>query len=183
MGAPGLTVSVAALLRRPGTRTSVRRTARFDDLAISTAAVLAERDIEVDLDLESISVDVAGAAQPGVAVTGTLTVPWSGECRRCLEPVEGIAVAEIQEIFERRPAGEDDDEAETYPFSDEVVDLEPLVRDAALLALPLAPLCTAGCRGPDPDTFPATVEDEDAGADEPPAPDPRWAALDQLKFD
>jgi uncharacterized protein len=72
-----------------------------------------------------------------------------------------------------------------------------MVRDAALLVLPLAPLCRDDCLGPAPDEFPALVEDaaevtvyhgeaapdEDEVDDGDGARDPRWAALDQLKFD
>ena len=51
--------------------------------------------------------------------------------------------------------------------------------------LPLAPLCGPDCRGPAPEDFPATVEGEGAGEGEgdEPAGDPRWAALDELRFD
>ena len=92
-------------------------------------------------------------------------------------------MAEVREVFEPRPV-----EGETYPLADDTVDLEPMVRDAVLLALPLAPLCGDDCLGPAPDVFPAVVEgdgpvdDGDREAAEPPA-DPRWAALDELRFD
>jgi uncharacterized protein len=61
------------------------------------------------------------------------------------------------------------------------VDLEPVVRDAALLNLPLAPLCRPDCAGPVPDALPVVVEGE--GDDDAPARDPRWAALDELRLD
>jgi uncharacterized protein len=172
MGSRPLLVGVTDLLRRLGTRRPVQRSVGLDDLAISTASVTPGADVVVDLELESIS--------NGVSATGTVTVPWTGACRRCLEPVTGTAVTEVQEIFDRHPV-----EGETYPFAGDVIDLEPLVRDAALLALPLAPLCETGCRGPEPDAFPATVEGEDEGdgTDQEPAGDPRWAALDQLRFE
>jgi uncharacterized protein len=169
VGTRPLLVGVTDLLRRLGTRRPVQRAVRLDDLAVSTAAVTAGADVVVDLELESIS--------NGVSATGTVTVPWTGACRRCLEPVTGTAVTDVQEIFDRHPV-----EGETYPLTGDMIDLEPLVHDAVLLALPLAPLCEAGCRGPEPDEFPATVEGEDATDDEPP-PDPRWAALDQLRFE
>jgi uncharacterized protein len=162
-----LTVGVSSLVRRLGTRKAVHRSVAFDDVAISSASVAPGEDIEVDLELESIS--------NGIVATGELTVPWAGVCRRCLEPVRGEAVSEVREIFERHPV-----EGETYPFGGEVVDLGPMVRDLVVLALPLAPLCEEGCLGPDPEQFPATVEDDDDGS---PAEgrDPRWAALDQLR--
>ena len=175
MGSRPLLVGITDLVRRLGTRAPVQRGVRLEGLAITTAAVSPEDDIAVDLELESIS--------NGVTVTGTVTVPWTGPCRRCLEPVHGSTTADVQEIFARNPVDD-----EMYPLSGDLIDLEPLVRDTSLLALPLAPLCAAGCRGPEPDVFPTSVEGEVADVepddDEREAPtDPRWAALDQLKFD
>jgi uncharacterized protein len=168
-------VGVTDVVRRPGTRKPVRRTAPFDELALSTAAVAPGGDVVLDVELEAIS--------NGIVSYGTLTVPWVGACRRCLEPVRDVAVAEVREVFERHPT-----EGETYPLGDDVVDLEPMVRDAVLLALPLAPLCAEGCRGPDPEVVPVAPVDEgegdgETGADAGVTADPRWAALDQLRFD
>jgi uncharacterized protein len=57
-----------------------------------------------------------------------------------------------------------------------------MARDAALLGLPLAPLCREDCAGPDPDRYPTVTEEEleaaAATAEKP--PDPRWAALGDL---
>jgi uncharacterized protein len=74
----------------------------------------------------------------------------------------------------------DASEGETYPIVGDRIDLEPLVREAVLPALPLAPLCSAGCEGPVPEAW---VGDEDPDLDEQGErpPDPRWAALDALK--
>ena len=41
----------------------------------------------------------------------------------------------VDELFETHPL-----EGETYKLDDDVIDLEPMVRDASLLELPLAPL-------------------------------------------
>jgi uncharacterized protein len=146
-------------------------------LGITTAAVPDGAEIVVDVELEALST--------GLVATGTIEVPWEGECRRCLQPVTGTAAASVREVFEPRPV-----DGETYPLADDLVDLEPMVRDAALLALPLAPLCGPDCLGPAPDTFPAVVAEraesapgnDDEGDAEPPS-DPRWAALGELRFD
>jgi uncharacterized protein len=79
-------------------------------------------------------------------------------------------------VFEVRPV-----DGETYPIEGDEVDLEPVVRDAALLHLPLAPLCRPDCEGPAPDVFPTRVEGD--ATDDEPARDPRWAALDELRLD
>jgi uncharacterized protein len=110
----------------------------------------------------------------GVTVSGVLRVPWEGECRRCLEPTSGVVETEIAEVFKDRP-----DEGETHGIDNDAVDLGPAVHDAAVLALPLAPLCREDCPGPDPEEFPVITATD---APEPPA-DPRWAALSELRFD
>lgn len=110
----------------------------------------------------------------GVVATGSVDFDWTGTCRRCLEDVGGHIRVDVREVFSARELDE-----ETYPFADEQVDLEPVVREAVLPALPLAPLCREDCAGPDPERFPAGRPAEQAE----PAKDPRWAALDDLDVD
>jgi uncharacterized protein len=165
-------VSVAELRRRLGSRTRFHARVPLEGLAVSTAEVPPGGEIEVDVQLESIS--------NGLVADGTVTAPWTGECRRCLEPVEGEVEVEVKEIFEREPT-----EGETYRLGEDQVDLEPMVRDAVLLALPLAPLCRPDCAGPAPDAFPTGPEDEvvRAGAEAARLREERWSALDELRFD
>ena len=138
--------------------------APLDDLGLSSSRVLEGSEIDARLTLEALS-DTA------VTATGTITADWMGECRRCLATVEGSLETRVQEIFESRPT-----EGETYPLDGDRLDLEPMVRDAVLLALPLAPLCQEACAGPEP-------EDHPLGAGDDGLPDERWAALKELKFD
>ncbi len=155
------------LRRRPGTQRDVRVTTTLPGLAITSSRVPDDAELVVDATLESID--------GGITVTGTVEVPWAAECRRCLDEVGGVLTVELREVFEVHPV-----DGETYPIDGDEVDLEPVVRDAALLNLPLAPLCRADCPGPAPDTFPTLVagdEEVEAGRD------PRWAALDQLRLD
>ena len=157
-------VGVSELLRHPGTRREVVVAAPLDDLALSSARVVEGSEVEARLTLEALG-------DTSVTATGAITAEWTGECRRCLAAVEGSLETSVQEIFEARPV-----EGETYPLEGDRVDLEPMVRDAVLLALPLAPLCREACAGPEPEAHPL-------GADDDPRPDDRWAALEQLKFD
>jgi uncharacterized protein len=165
-GTRPLQVGVSELLRHPGSRRSFELDVVLDDLALSTSRVEPGTPVHVELVLESLSASVTA--------TGTVSVRWQGDCRRCLEPVEGDAEAEVHaEVFEAEPT-----EGETYPLVGEQVDLEPLVRDAVLLALPLAPLCADICAGPAPDQFPTGPAPEAE-----PLRDPRWAVLDELSFE
>jgi uncharacterized protein len=157
-------VGVTELLRHPGTRREVTVTAPLDDLAISASRVLEGSEVEAHLTLEALS-------DTSVTATGTIAAEWTGECRRCLATVDGSLESDVKEIFETRPV-----EGETYPLDGDRLDLEPMVRDAVLLALPLAPLCEEACAGPEP-------EDHPLGAGDEPVPDDRWAPLKELKFD
>lgn len=165
-----LRVGIADLRRRPGTRRRVEESVPLDDLEVSTARVPAAEPVVIDLELETLS--------DGLVATGTIDAPWTGDCRRCLQRVDGRAVVEVREIFQPRPI-----EGETYAMGEDIVDLEPMVRDAVLLALPLAPLCAEDCRGPAPEQFPTgRAEEGDGSAPDTPV-DPRWAALSGLDFE
>lgn len=164
-GPPRMVEHVAELRRRLGSRRPVHQELAAHGFSLSTAWVPEGASVVFDGTLESIS--------DGVVVSGTLTVPWVGECRRCLREASGEAVVDVREIFETTPT-----DGETFPLEGDHLDLGPMVHDTVLLALPLAPLCGPDCLGPAPDEFPARVADDDAEA-EPPR-DPRWAALDDL---
>jgi uncharacterized protein len=164
-------VGVAELLRRPGTQRELDVVGPLPGLATTIAAVPDDADVDAHLMLESI---LDGA----VTVTGSISAPWAGECRRCLRNVEGLLVTEVREVYAPPKSAPSEDD-ETYPLTGDLVDLEPLVRDAVLLALPLAPLCDDGCAGPDPDAHPVRVAGE--GDDDAPL-DPRWAALGELEL-
>lgn len=157
-------VHAAQLRRRVGTRWHEVRRGVIDDLTCSGSAVPDHAEVEADVVLES----VVG----GVAVSGTVRAPWSATCRRCLEPAGGALVVPVREHFTEQGDGE-----ETYPLHDGEVDLEPMVRDAVLLELPQAPLCSAGCRGLCPQCG-ANRNLEPCSCQAP--RDPRWARLDAL---
>jgi uncharacterized metal-binding protein YceD (DUF177 family) len=112
------------------------------------------------------------AVMEGVLVTGEADVPLVGSCARCLEPVEDSLELDLQELFAYEGST-----TEATSEEDEVrlVDLEPMVRDAVVLALPLSPVCSDDCRGlcvdcgQRLDDLPADHSHE--------VRDPRWAAL------
>lgn len=163
-------VSLHGLRRVPGSAQHVERRGRIGLLRVVSQTVPADAVTEVDVTLEAID--------GGVMVTGSVSAPWQGECRRCLAPISGRLEVEVRELYRPRRPGEDDDE-ETYPLSGDQLDLRPLARDALLLSLPLAPLCRADCAGLCA-TCGADLNDGPCGC---PAPDrdPRWAGLDALR--
>jgi uncharacterized protein len=146
---------------------------RVGELRVADSVVPASALVEAVATLDS----VVG----GIEVTAVVSAPWVGECRRCLEPVGGELRCEVREMF--RPRREDeppDEDDETYPLGVDHLDLQPLVRDALLLELPIAPLCRDGCRG----LCPTCGADLNQGPCSCPAGpgDPRWSALDALKL-
>jgi uncharacterized protein len=169
-----LVVDVGDLLDRPNTRRPIEHRVVLDgEMAVAGSRLDAGGGVDVALVLESMP--------SAIAVNGTVGFAWVGECRRCLDEVRGVARAEVHEVYEARPTPD-----ETFPIEHDQIDLEPIVREAVLLGLPLAPLCGDDCRGPAPETFPALKPGELGASDraegEPPG-DPRWAALDDLRFD
>jgi len=166
VSAPDLKVGVAELRRRPGNQIVLRRSVPLPGMAITTARVPEEAEADLELTMEALS--------DGVTVAGVVRVPWEGECRRCLEMTSGVVTAEIAEIFKDRAI-----EGEILPIVSDTIDLGQAVLDAAILSLPLAPLCADDCVGPDPEEFPVVTADS---AEAPPQ-DPRWAALAELRFD
>lgn len=164
---PDLLVDVGDLLRRPGVARRLEREVVVEDLATTGARVPVGEAVALHLRLEAVN--------EGIVVTGSIEARWEAECSRCLEPVEGAVHLEVHELYERHPV-----EGETYPLVDDTVDLEPLVRDAVLVELPLLPLCADACLGLCPvcgiDRNVETCTCASAARNE------RWAALDQLRF-
>lgn len=169
-------VSVVEQRRSPGVRRQVRVAGPLPGLGTTAAGVVEGADVVADVALEAMT-------DGRITATGAITAAWTGECRRCLRPVEGELAVDVQEVFEPHPP----EDAETYRLDGDHLDLEPMVRDAVLLALPLAPLCEDACAGPDPEDHPVQPagdagEGDDGDEGERPV-DPRWAALGDLKFD
>ena len=165
-----LVLDVRELGRRPGSMRSVRRTVPAPaDLGVELARVPAGATVELDLRLESVV--------EGVLVSGTVTAPVAGECARCLGPVADAVTVAVQELFAyAESATEETTEAdEVSHLVGDLLDLEPVVRDAVVLALPLSPRCRPDCRGLCPGCGVALDElpDEHSHA----TADPRWAAL------
>jgi uncharacterized protein len=131
-------------------------------------------DLELDLRLESV--------MEGVLVSGTARAPLAGECVRCLDPVDSDVDVDLQELYVYRDhaldegAGADVEDAELQVEGD-LVDLEPAVRDAVVLALPQTPLCRDDCPGLCPQCGARLADDPQHTHD---TTDPRWAALTGL---
>jgi len=170
-----LVLDTRELGRRPGSQRQVSRTVPAPaDLGIEVLQVPEESPVELDLRLEAV--------MEGVLVTGTAHASLVGECARCLEPLTATdrtsITVDVQELFvyeDHALPGEDD---EVSTLQDDLVDLEPLLRDAVVLALPFQPLCTDDCPGLCPDCGARLADDPDHAHEA--AVDPRWAALTEI---
>jgi len=158
--------------RRPGSQREVSRTVPAPaDLGIEVLGVPEGSQVEFDLRLEAV--------MEGVLVTGTARAALEGECARCLEPISDDIEVRFQELFVYDDKDVDpDEEFEVSTLQDDLVDLEPLLRDAVVLALPFQPLCTEDCLGLCTTCGARLADDPDHGHDE--RVDPRWAALSTL---
>lgn len=165
-----LRVPVVELLRTPGARRELTAEVVLDDVALPSVGVSSPGELSVTATIDAMT--------DGVAVRGVVTGAWQGPCRRCLEPVTGVLRGEFREIWEQGAAPAE----ELHPLVGDHVDLTAAVREAAVLALPLAPLCREDCAGPDPSRYPTLVESDDADDADGEPRDPRWAALDELRL-
>ena len=158
--------------RRPGSQRQVSFSAEAPaELGIEILSVPEGSPVDIDLRLEAV--------MEGVLVTGTAEADLEGECSRCLEPIEDTVHVDLQELFvyddpghERRGDDQDDDVSR---LEDDLIDLEPLLRDAVVLALPFQPLCRDDCPGLCIECGARLADDPEHRHDAP--IDPRWAAL------
>lgn len=144
------------------------------DLGSGLLSVPPEAELTVDARLESVV--------EGVLASGSVTVPLQGECGRCLDPIDDELEVEFQELFAYVDSTTSETtEDEVASLDGDLLDLEPTLRDAIVLALPMSPLCQPDCPG-----LCAVCGErlEQLGdVHEHPVLDPRWAALQRLTLD
>jgi uncharacterized protein len=119
-------------------------------------------------------------------------------CGRCLGPVAmdvpvefEVTLVPAEEPDREAERGEDHghgpvggsfaaEEAEEDTYTGKVIDLDPIVREQVVLALPGYPVCSEGCKGLCT-VCGANLNERDCGCDRH-VPDPRWAGLKNLKL-
>jgi uncharacterized protein len=163
-----LTVSVADIVGRPGEHREFDLRADLGEVG-NALARLQGSPVRARLRAESV--------MEGILVTGTVTGAARLQCARCLTGRPGEVAVEVRDLF-AGPGAEGGDE-DAYRLSGTDLDLEPLVRDAVVLALPLNPLCREDCQGlcagcgADLNRGACTCAEDGL--------DPRWAALAGLQ--
>jgi uncharacterized protein len=119
-----------------------------------------------------------------VQLAGELIAAVSFDCDRCLKPLT-IPVEQTFDLTyvppvrteEEKELGDDDLLVAFY--TDQVIDVDDLVREQIELAVPMSRLCSDKCRGLCPECG-ANLNEADCRCN-PEDVDPRWAALTQLK--
>ncbi len=163
-------VDTRLLERRPGTMRTLRTTlATEEPMGIEILAVPAGEPVELDVRLESVV--------EGVLVSGRASTRAVGECARCLTAIEVPVEAELRELYAypNSLTAQTIDEDELPVIADERIDLEQLVRDEIVTAMPLAPVCRPDCQGLCVDCG-GRLDDLEPGHTHE-ILDPRWAAL------
>jgi DUF177 domain-containing protein len=171
-----LVLDTRELGRRPGVQREESLSVPAPaDLGIEVLRVREGELVEIDLRLEAVL--------EGVLVTGSARADLSGECARCLEPISDAIEVTFQELFvyddDHELSSEEDDEVSK--LEGDLLDLEPLLRDAVVLALPFQPLCRGDCPGLCTECGARLADDPDHTHEA--AIDPRWASLASFQQD
>ena len=163
--------------RRPGSQRVVELSVPAPaELGIEVLRVPEGSPVDLDLRLEAV--------MEGVLVTGVATASLEGECVRCLEPIRDEIEVTFQELYVYDDQAAADDGAqddEVRRLESDLLDLEPLLRDAVVLALPFQPLCQEDCPGLCVECGARLADDPDHTHEAP--VDPRWAGLAALQQD
>jgi uncharacterized protein len=163
-----IALDVRDLVRHPGVTRRVAVREEIEGLGTELVRVPEGRPVHADLLLESLA--------EGILVSGQVAGIEVILCARCLKPGESDFTVHVEELFAPGATLEDDE----YPISEDTIDLEPMIRDAVMLSVPFAPLCSPECLG----------LCERCGGDRNlgecgcgPVVDARWEALAELRLD
>ncbi|CAN7497773.1 YceD family protein [Knoellia sp. LjRoot47] len=162
--------------RRPGSMAELSREVEAPaEFGTEVLRVAEGEPLDLDVRLESVV--------EGVLVTGSVQGTATGACVRCLDPISHDVDARFQELFayadrnaHHQEVG-DEDAAGEYLIEDGLIDLEPVLRDAVVPALPFQPVCRPDCPGLCSECGIHLAEDPGHAHD---VIDPRWAALTDL---
>ncbi|MGH2768248.1 MAG: YceD family protein [Actinomycetota bacterium] len=86
---------------------------------------------------------VAESVVDGIAVTGRISGRMLLSCSRCLVAYDELFEGQIDEVF----YFEEGEEKGGYEVKGRTIDLEPVVRDSIVLAIPTHPLHRDDCKG------------------------------------
>ncbi len=144
-----------------------------------------------------VRLDISRTTGDGYALRLRFEASLVGPCMRCLEPATPTFAVDVREVSKPHdarahrgePAGrggsrhEDESEDLLSPYvEDGVLDLAGWARDALALTIPANLLCREDCAGLCP-VCGANLNEAGPDHRHEPEPDPRWAALSELRFE
>jgi uncharacterized protein len=132
----GLIVEVSDLVGRPGRTREIHRGVTVPGLRTALGWVDDHAPVRLDLAMDSVT--------EGVVVSGTVSGTMHLSCSRCLVGYDRPFEQHVDETFSTGRGGDD---GEGYAIDRDHIDLEPMVRDVIVLAIPPVPLHDAACRG------------------------------------
>jgi uncharacterized protein len=157
---------------RPGEARSIDLTVPVDGVTFGG------QDYVLDPSEVDVRIDVSRMNGGGLALRLRGESSLSGPCMRCLADARQEISVDAREVDQ--PGG---GEELTSPYlTSNDLDVAAWTRDAFVLALPLQVLCKQDCAGLCPVCGQDLNEAEPGHAHES-EPDPRWAKLNELKFD
>lgn len=144
-----------------------------------------------------VRLDISRTTGDGYALRLRFEATLSGPCMRCLEPAEPPFTVDVREVSQPadprdahlaagsrgRAKLEDGSDELTSPYVKAgVLDLHAWARDALALSVPANLLCRPDCAGLCP-VCGANLNETGTEHHHERSPDPRWAALSELRFD
>ena len=173
---PVLNLSIEAvdLIGRTGAHRSIHREIPAPAASEGSLAMTVPEGelITVDAQLESIV--------EGIYVGGTVEAHMTGECSRCLDPVQQQVSTRIDELFNYPGKVSAEDEDDAAVIDGDAINLGPIVHDALAVAAEERPLCKPDCLGLCAQCGMRMEEDPNHTHE---VHDPRWAALEGLFSD
>ncbi|MEP6797270.1 MAG: YceD family protein [Lapillicoccus sp.] len=175
-----MVIDTRELQRRPGSMQEVSRVVGApEDLGTEVISVPMGAPVELELRLESVV--------EGVLLSGSVSATATGACVRCLETATYPVAVTLQELFaypdraaHHLEVAAESDEDDVRELVDDLIDLEPVLRDAVVPALPFQPVCRVDCPGLCSECGALLAQDPDHHHD---LLDPRWASLSGLLDD
>lgn len=157
-----------------------------EPVGVPLIAVQTGATIEVDARLEAVT--------EGILLSAEIFAIATGECIRCLDPVEIEIERTVQELYlyeddgskkkshpgKKAPTDDGLEDEDILYLDGVIMDLEPPIRDAIVLDLPINPLCDPDCLGLCPECGQKweNLPEDHAHA----VVDARWAGLQGLDF-
>lgn len=134
MAASPFNINIADLRRN---RAAPRRVSVTAPVAWGTesSATVTERPLEAHITL--------APAAGGLEANGVIAVTVRHVCQHCLEEWDEQLSVDLAARFVDEALEDEDD----YPLVGDIIDLEPVLRDEVVLAMPLLPQCEPDCEG------------------------------------